>query len=716
MKLNLRGKFLLPTIFLVIFCVGLTSAISYYYSTKALRNMVINQLDQVAAFSTKTLSTWLADRKMEVKNWSNVKQVEATLQDGGANKETIKQADAFLAELRKEYKFYESISIVSKEGLIISSSDSKTLGLNVSDRQYFQTALSGKPGFSEVIPSKATGNPAFALSYPVINDNNKVIGVFFSAVDVNSFSREFIELVKIGQTGYIYICDAKGMVISHPNKDAILKLNLNDTDFGREINTRNDGRLFYNFDGLEKIASFKKNPETGWTVVATSGTAEAFSVVKEIGYLNTASALGLVILLSLIMTWLMNRLISRPLNKTAEIMKRVAAGNLSQRVGFKSDDEVGRLSQSVDTFLDVLTDFVASLRRIGEGDLNVEFTARSPEDEMAPVAQQMIRNLREIVGLVNAATVQLTTGSAKVSDSSQILSQGSVEQAASLEEISASVMELATQTKANAGNSSLANQLSRTVKESAEKGSQQMGEMVSAMDDIRQSGQEIAKIIKTIDAIAFQTNLLALNAAVEAARAGKYGKGFAVVAQEVRNLAGRSAKAARETAELIENTVKKVETGSGVAERTSQSLRDIVAGVIKVSDLVGEIAASSNEQAQGIAEINTGLSQIEQVTTRNTTNAEETASAAVELSGQAAALSDVLSRFKMDEDHRGSSRLAAPPAQARPAAASKQIPFSAPVEPVGKKSPQEPQGTAGRKKIIRPEEVISLDDSEFGKY
>ncbi|MBF0527717.1 MAG: HAMP domain-containing protein [Deltaproteobacteria bacterium] len=716
MKLNLRGKFLFPTIFLVIFCVGLTSAVSYHFSTTALRNMVIGQLDQVAAFSIKTLSTWLADRKLEAKNWSNVKQVEAPLQDGGSNQESLKQADAFLAELKKEYKFYEAINIANKEGLIIAASDPKIVGIKVSDRQYFQTALSGKPGFSEVMSSKTTGNPVFALSYPIINNKSDLIGVFFSIVDVNSFSQEFLELVKIGQTGYVYICDAKGLVIAHPNKDAILKLNLNDTDFGREIVTQKDGRLVYTFAGLEKIASFKKNPETGWTIVATSGTAEAFSVVKEIGYLNTASALGLVILLSLIMTWLMNRLISRPLNKTAEIMKRVAAGNLSQRVGFKSDDEVGRLSQSVDTFLDVLTDFVASLRRIGEGDLNVEFTARSPEDEMAPVAQQMIRNLREIVGLVNAATVQLTTGSAKVSDSSQILSQGSVEQAASLEEISASVMELATQTKANAGNSSLANQLSRTVKESAEKGSQQMGEMVSAMDDIRQSGQEIAKIIKTIDAIAFQTNLLALNAAVEAARAGKYGKGFAVVAQEVRNLAGRSAKAARETAELIENTVKKVETGSGVAERTSQSLRDIVAGVIKVSDLVGEIAASSNEQAQGIAEINTGLSQIEQVTTRNTTNAEETASAAVELSGQAAALSDVLSRFKMDEDHRGSSRLAAPPAQARPAAASKQIPFSAPVEPVGKKSPQEPQGTAGRKKIIRPEEVISLDDREFGKY
>lgn len=260
-----------------------------------------------------------------------------------------------------------------------------------------------------------------------------------------------------------------------------------------------------------------------------------------------------------------------------------------------------------------------------------------------------LNGLNTALTQVKQVAQSVAGGARQVSDTANALSQGATEQASSLAQISSEMSRITEQTGQNAQNAEVANDLANTARENAVKGDGMMADMVNAMGEIEHSSQSIRKIIKVIDDIAFQTNLLALNAAVEAARAGVHGKGFAVVAEEVRSLAARSAKAASETTEMIEDSIHKVEQGTEIATRTAGALKEIVNDVGKVSELVGGIATASNEQSRGIATIDESLSQIDKVTQTNTASAEESAAGSQDLARQARELQDRLSGFKLKE-------------------------------------------------------------------
>ena len=350
-----------------------------------------------------------------------------------------------------------------------------------------------------------------------------------------------------------------------------------------------------------------------------------------------------------------------------------------------------------------------SADRIADGDLATEVVT-STGDELGDTAASfeiMRQRIREVLVEINHGADQVAAGAQNVSDASVALSQGASEQAASVEQLSASISEIASQTASNAQNAEKANELTVGTRNRAEMGNQEMQEMLAAMEEINASSVNISKIIKVIDEIAFQTNILALNAAVEAARAGQHGKGFAVVAEEVRNLAARSAKAAKETTDMIEGSMEKVEAGRGIAHKTAQALSEIVGDVASVADIVASIAKASNEQKLALEQINQGVQQVSQVVQSNSSTSEEAATASQHLSAQADSMKANVGKFRLG--NIGSSFRGGASATRMAAAPARQEAVQRPVlSESGAVKPAKPG--------VKPKTIALTDDEGFGKY
>ncbi|WP_413436796.1 methyl-accepting chemotaxis protein [Sulfuriferula sp. GW1] len=320
---------------------------------------------------------------------------------------------------------------------------------------------------------------------------------------------------------------------------------------------------------------------------------------------------GLAVLLGGLAAWLITRSITRPINQAVKVAQTVAAGDLTSHIEVTSKDETGQLLQAL---------------------------------------KDMNNSLSKIVGQVRSGTDTIATASSQIAAGNLDLSSRTEEQASSsLEETASSMEELTSTVKQNADNARQANQLAVTASDIAVKGGNVVAQVVNTMGEINASSKKISDIIGVIDGIAFQTNILALNAAVEAARAGEQGRGFAVVASEVRNLAQRSASAAKEIKILIGDSLETVEGGTKLVDQAGATMNEILESVKRVTDIMGEIAAASQEQTSGIEQINQAVSQMDEVTQQNAALVEQAAAASESLQDQAGNLAQVVSIFKLGE-------------------------------------------------------------------
>lgn len=350
---------------------------------------------------------------------------------------------------------------------------------------------------------------------------------------------------------------------------------------------------------------------------------------------------------SFIICRVLNKSIVRPLKILSNIARQLSVGDASANVRVLTKDEIGELMQSFKAMVENIRSQAQTAQAIAGGDLTVHVKINSEKDVLGIALSSIVEKNNHILSQICDTSGHVLSGTGQISEASIRLSEGAGLQAGSLQELAAAVTEVKNQISLSADNAAMARACANDVRHGAVDGNRHMEDMLKAMDEINVSSSNISNVIKAIEDIAFQTNLLSLNASVEAARAGQYGKGFAVVADEVRSLAARSAKAAKETADMIENSIQRAEHGMKIAQTTADAFNKIVGGIEQVAGLAEKIAGASSEQAFGIARINDEISQVATVVQANSAASEESTAATSQLYKQAETLREMVQTFKL---------------------------------------------------------------------
>ena len=564
-------------------------------------------------------------------------------------------------------KFVDHVKDMSKSEVTVFLGDERIATTILNDKGERFTGTKASEKISKLVltgkdyrgKDEITGKKFITWYSPLNDTENKTIGMLFAGVDLTQSNKQMAKTITFMLVVIIVICVIAAIIanfIANRISGPIHEL----TEMSKKIVAGE----------LEIEMKVKANAESNdETEVLAAEFAELLKTTQE----------------------------------QADLIEDIAHGDITHNIVPKSGKD--KLSHSIIHMLESTKKQISVLEKLADNDLTVDIAPRCENDLMNIAIKKMLTHLNITMEELNVSVGHFKEVSEQISSGSQNLAEGSNDNASSLEEISSSLEETSSMTKQNADNSTQAKNLTTLVTQDLSDADKAMKSMSEAINQIKQSSDNTAKIIKTIDEIAFQTNLLALNAAVEAARAGEAGKGFAVVAEEVRNLAMRSAEAAKNTAALIEESVKKSESGVKITEEVAKALNLSIEQAGKVGGLIAEIAAACNEQSQGIEQVNQAVAQVSNVNQQNAANSEEFASSSEELSSQASELANIVSKFKLANGGSNKRRNAR---QTPQHSHSAQIP--------DKRGAGIAKALPAPAKSVRPDQIIPLDDEDLGDF
>ncbi|TGY98080.1 methyl-accepting chemotaxis protein [Petralouisia muris] len=557
-------------------------------------------------------------------------------------------------------------NILDKNGVSIFS------GEDFSDREYFKTAMGGQSCVSEPIISKTTGKMSVIIAAPIWEGGiwgSQVIGVVY-LVPEETFLNDIMMAINVSENGSAYMLDKEGTVIAHENMELVKNYDNSITD--AETNPRlkalanlekkmiagGIGVGTYRYGGVKKIMAYAPVENSdGWSIAITAPLSD-FNIETIVGIILTIVIVIISIAIAVNIVRKLADNIGTPIRLCAERLKELAAGDLHSEIpAITSEDETKVLAEATGVIVEEIGEMITDIKYLlGEMAVNnFDVHSRATDsyvgdfEEILVAVHKINHSLSGTLGHIRESADQVGLGSTQMAESGQALAEGATDQAASIEELLATVNDLTEQVERNTRNAVSTSRKADDIGKQAQAGNEHIVEMTQAMSKINDASLEIANIIQTIEAIADQTSLLSLNASIEAARAGEAGRGFAVVAGEIGHLASQSSDAVEDTRRLIEAAVSEVESGNQIAEETARALQAVIEGIADIVKAVEEVADNSSQQNGAMQQINQAIEQISEVVQSNSAAAEESSATSQELSAQAIELNDMIEMFKLAE-------------------------------------------------------------------
>ena len=686
--MTLKTKFILPTLILIIVGMSITTWLTYQRSTASIAKVTVEKSSNAVTALLATVDLWVDGVQNEVITLSETDELVMALSQSDDEAAHKSRAVTLLQAAVSRMPTLDSLLFINAQGVVAGSTNPKLLGTNLSAREYFQKAMAGQNYISNPLFSSDGGRPVFVIAAP-IKKGNTVIGVLSTGVKISHFTEQFVSPLN-SKAGFAFILAPDGLTLAHPDAKLVGKLNVfKEMDYGAKVAAQDRGSLDTMSLGVEKLILFEKSKRTGWTIGMAVDKDAAFADARQLGLLILSLSAGVSVVLAVGIWVILTLNVLRPVGVLVAASHRIADGDLDTPLDAKRNDEIGSLQRAMRAM-------VANLKaKIGEAEEKSRLAAEESEKANramaeAEQARQLAERAREdgmlqAAGQLEGIVEAVTAASQSISDQIEHSSQGSREQsnrvdvtATAMEEMSATVIEVAQ-------NASKAAETAEVAKRKAGEGSTIVAQVIRSIGEVQakamdlktdmtrlgQQAQGIGQIMNVISDIADQTNLLALNAAIEAARAGEAGRGFAVVADEVRKLAEKTMVATKEVGDAItgiqqgtqqsigsvEQAVRRIDDATGLAGQSGQALDTIVALVDQTTDQVRSIATASEQQSATTEEINRSVTDISRISAETASALGQSADALAGLADQTRELRRLIDAMQTGQGGPGPAAL-----------------------------------------------------------